>query len=58
MRQSMAVYYVTEPDPSANTRSRALFVPHGAQADDPEILELIKKRSNEATASTVYKGLK
>jgi Rps23 Pro-64 3,4-dihydroxylase Tpa1-like proline 4-hydroxylase len=58
MRQSMAVYYVTEPDASANTRSRALFVPHGAQADDPEILELIKKRSNEATASTVYKGLK
>ena len=58
MRRSMAVYYVTEPANKADTRSRALFVPHGAQADDPEILELIKKRSSEATAATVYKGLK
>jgi hypothetical protein len=33
-------------------------VPHGAQADDPEILELIKLRSSEATAANVYKGIK
>jgi hypothetical protein len=58
MRQSMAVYYVTEPADSVSTRSRALFVPHGAQADDPEILELIKLRSSEATAANVYKGIK
>ena len=58
MRRSMAVYYVTEPEPNVNNRSRALFVPHGAQADDPEILELIKKRSSESTAASVYKGLK
>jgi Rps23 Pro-64 3,4-dihydroxylase Tpa1-like proline 4-hydroxylase len=58
IRQSLAVYYVTEPRPEADTRSRALFVPHGAQADDPEILELIKQRSSEATAANVYKGLK
>jgi hypothetical protein len=58
MRQSMAIYYVTDPDKSANPRSRALFVPHGAQADDPAILELIKLRSAEATAEKMYKGLK
>ena len=58
MRQSMAVYYVTEPAPGTNTRGKALFVPHGAQADDPEVLELIAKRSQVATADSVYKGLK
>jgi hypothetical protein len=58
MRQSMAVYYVTEPAESADTRSRALFVPHGAQADDPEVLELIKLRAQESTAEKMYKGLK
>lgn len=58
MRQSMAVYYVTEPAESADTRSRALFVPHEEQAQDPEILELIKLRSSETTAEKVYKGIK
>jgi Rps23 Pro-64 3,4-dihydroxylase Tpa1-like proline 4-hydroxylase len=58
VRQSMAVYYVTEPQEQADPRSRALFVPHGEQANDPEILELIKLRSSEATAEKVYKGLK
>ncbi len=58
MRQSLAVYYVTEPDAQASTRGKALFVPHGDQKDDPEILELIKKRSQVATAESVYKGLK
>ena len=57
-RQSLAVYYVTEPSPQANPRSRALFVPHGAQANDPEVLELIRLRAEEATAERVYKGLK
>jgi hypothetical protein len=33
-------------------------VPHGVQADDPAILELIKLRSAEATAEKMYKGLK
>lgn len=58
MRQSMAIYYVTEPAEKADPRSRALFVPHGAQADDPKVLELIKLRSQEATAEQMYKGLK
>jgi len=58
MRRSMAVYYVTEPSAATGDRSRALFVPHGAQADDPKVLELIKLRSQEATAEQMYKGLK
>ena len=58
MRQSMAVYYVTEPAENANPRGKALFVPHGEQVNDPTILELIEKRSQVATADKVYKGLK
>jgi hypothetical protein len=58
VRQSLAVYYVTEPDPDAPARGKALFVPYKEQADDPAILELIEKRSQVATAESVYKGLK
>ena len=58
MRQSLAVYYVTEPAEGANPRGKALFVPHGDQVNDPKILELIEKRSQVATADSVYKGLK
>jgi S-formylglutathione hydrolase FrmB len=57
-RQSLAVYYVTEPSAGADTRGKALFVPHGEQANDPAIMELIQKRSQVATAESVYKGLK
>ena len=57
-RQSMAVYYVTTPAPDANPRGKALFVPHGEQANNPDIIELIKQRSQVATAQNVYKGLK
>jgi Rps23 Pro-64 3,4-dihydroxylase Tpa1-like proline 4-hydroxylase len=45
VRQSLAVYYVTTPEESANPRGRALFVPYGEQANDPAVLELIKQRS-------------
>lgn len=58
VRQSLAVYYVTEPDPNAPSRGKALFVPYKEQADDPAVLELIEKRSQVATAESVYKGLK
>jgi hypothetical protein len=46
-RKSMAVYYLTQPAVNADPRRRALFVPHGDQAHDPEVLELIKKRTIE-----------
>jgi Rps23 Pro-64 3,4-dihydroxylase Tpa1-like proline 4-hydroxylase len=58
VRRSLAVYYVTEPDPNAPSRGKALFVPYKEQAEDPDILELIEKRSQVATAESVYKGLK
>ena len=58
MRQSMAVYYVTEPEENANPRGKALFVPYKEQAQDPAIIELIEKRSQVNTAESVYKGLK
>jgi Rps23 Pro-64 3,4-dihydroxylase Tpa1-like proline 4-hydroxylase len=54
-RQSMAVYYLTNPAVNADPRGKALFVPHKEQANDPAVLELIKQRSNVATAETVYK---
>jgi hypothetical protein len=57
-RQSMAVYYVTQPETGADTRGKALFAPHGDQANDPEVLDLIKKRSQVQTAADVYKGTK
>ena len=44
-RQSLAIYYLTDPDSSANPRPRALYAPHKEQANDPEILEFIEKRS-------------
>jgi len=58
MRQSLAVYYVTEPAADASTRGKALFVPREDQQNNPEILELIQKRSQVATAESVYKGIK
>jgi len=45
-RQSMAVYYLTDPTEGVNTRPRALFAPHKDQAQDASVLELIKKRSS------------
>lgn len=58
VRQSIATYYVTEPSEEASNRGKALFVPREDQQHDPEILELIAKRSQVATAESVYKGLK
>jgi len=54
-RQSMAVYYLTKPAELADPRGKALFAPHGAQAKDPAVLDLIRQRSGIATAETVYK---
>lgn len=58
MRQSLAVYYVTEPPAGISSRGKALFVPHGAQAHDADILKLIQARGQVTTAQNVYKGLK
>lgn len=43
-RKSIALYYLTKPDVNADTRKRALFAPTLEQKDNPDILELIKRR--------------
>lgn len=50
-----AVYYLTEPRAGAAERGKALFAPHGEQKNGPAVLELIKKRSQVATAEKVYR---
>ncbi|WP_263367664.1 2OG-Fe(II) oxygenase [Edaphobacter bradus] len=54
-RNSLAVYYLCEPRESAADRGRALFAPHGEQANDPGVLELIKLRSQVNTSQSVYR---
>lgn len=53
-RRSMAVYYLTDPKKDAEQRGKALFAPYGDQENDPEILELIRRRSSIDTAASVY----
>ncbi len=53
-RNSIAVYYMCEPRPAVADRGRALFAPTGEQANDPQVLELIKKRSQVTTSANVY----
>lgn len=47
-RQSLAVYYLTKPAESADTRSRALFAPDEGQQGDPEVAALCERRSRAA----------
>lgn len=54
MRKSLAVYYLTDIDEMTRDRFRAKFVPYKEQANDPKVLDLIEKRSNNQTASSVY----
>jgi hypothetical protein len=44
-RNSIAVYYLIDPEMNTNIRNRALFVPSKEQENDEEIIELIKRRS-------------
>ena len=53
-RNSLAVYYLSEPRPSAPERGKALFAPYKEQAEDPEILALIEKRASVDGAAGVY----
>jgi Rps23 Pro-64 3,4-dihydroxylase Tpa1-like proline 4-hydroxylase len=54
-RNSIAVYYMSKARPVASDRGRALYAPTGEQANDPEVLELIKKRSQVGTSAEVYR---
>jgi Rps23 Pro-64 3,4-dihydroxylase Tpa1-like proline 4-hydroxylase len=53
-RNSVAVYYLCEPRENRSARGKALFAPYKDQENNPEILELIRKRSEVATAHDVY----
>jgi Rps23 Pro-64 3,4-dihydroxylase Tpa1-like proline 4-hydroxylase len=53
-RNSIAVYYLCVPRETASKRGKALFTPYEEQKIDPEILELIKARSESLTANKVY----
>jgi Rps23 Pro-64 3,4-dihydroxylase Tpa1-like proline 4-hydroxylase len=44
-RNSIAMYYLTDPPVGVDTRSRALFAPTEDQKTDPNVLELIARRS-------------
>ena len=54
-RQSMAVYYLSEPRNKADDRQRALFAPTKKQEKNKNILDLITKRSNLKSSTKVYR---
>ncbi|HEY9117515.1 MAG TPA: 2OG-Fe(II) oxygenase [Roseivirga sp.] len=55
-RNSIAVYYLSEPSLDAPTRSRALYAPTESQKNDQAVLDLIKKRADLAASKDVYKN--
>jgi Rps23 Pro-64 3,4-dihydroxylase Tpa1-like proline 4-hydroxylase len=54
-RNSLAIYYLTQPGPEENTRMKALFAPYKDQINDPEVLELIKKRADVNQVKKLYR---
>ena len=55
-RNSIATYYLCEPSREAAQRGRALFAPYKEQINDPKVLELIEKRSQVNSSSSVYRS--
>jgi hypothetical protein len=55
-RKSIATYYLTPARANASTRAKALYAPHGEQAQDESVLELIRQRSDVATAPKTYRS--
>ena len=56
IRQSLAAYYVRPAPIGADPRGKALFAPTEEQKGNPEIEELIRQRSNVATADKFHAG--
>ena len=56
VRQSLAAYYVRPAPLGADPRGKALFAPTAEQKGNPEIEELIRQRSNVATADKFHAG--
>ena len=55
-RKSIATYYLTPARENASTRAKALFAPHGEQAHDESVRELIRQRSEVETAPKTYRS--
>ena len=53
-RKSIAVYYLCEPPKNIEKRGKALFAPTDDQANNQAVIDLIKKRSDNKTASSTY----
>ena len=54
-RKSLAIYYISKPRRGVETHDRAFFAPTEEQANNAEILELIKKRSSSKTSAEAYR---
>lgn len=55
IRKSLAAYFVKAAPAQTENRGRALFAPREEQKNDEEIQELIRKRADVKSSSTVYK---
>jgi len=53
-RNSLAVYYLCRARQGADERGKALFAPYKDQINDPNVIELIKKRSSVFESASVY----
>ena len=53
-RQSLAAYFLCDAPVDVDKRGKALFSPTKEQENDKQVIDLIKKRSNVETASSVY----
>jgi Rps23 Pro-64 3,4-dihydroxylase Tpa1-like proline 4-hydroxylase len=54
-RNSLAVYYMSAPREGTPERGRARYAPYREQANDPEVLELIRLRAQVQTSAAVYR---
>lgn len=54
-RNSLAVYYLTQPGPAENNRMKALFAPYKDQINDTAVLDLIKQRADVNQVQKLYR---
>jgi hypothetical protein len=55
-RQSLAVYYLCQPEANASPRGRALYAARENQKGDAHIAELIARRADVAASAQVYRS--
>jgi Rps23 Pro-64 3,4-dihydroxylase Tpa1-like proline 4-hydroxylase len=54
-RNSLAIYYLTQPKEDTDPRMKALFAPYKDQVNDPEVLALIKRRADVNEVKKMYR---